>query len=221
MQAIISYGTIEDMVEIKKVESAMARGAFVSFPKKLFKANKFYVAPCAANEKALVAKKCPTLEGARVGCFLAYKNGKVAGRVAVVIPAGEGRATMTRLDFIDDYNVSSELLKHASTFVVDSGANLLMGPLNFYSDGHAGDGILVEGFDRMATADSIYNYGYYDCHIEKAGFKKEYDVLESEDDAITEKEKKSIGDLLRRRRVYSKMIAGRSQNINLADLTEK
>jgi ribosomal protein S18 acetylase RimI-like enzyme len=40
------------------------------------------------------------------------------------------------------------------------------------------EGLLVEGFDRLATFAEVYNYAYYKNHIEELGFQKEVDWLE-------------------------------------------
>ena len=50
------------------------------------------------------------------------------------------------------------------------------GPLGFTDLDH--EGMLIEGFDRMSTMNTIYNYPYYPVHMERMGYVKDQDWLE-------------------------------------------
>ena len=53
----------------------------------------------------------------------------------------------------------------------------MVGPLGFTDMDR--EGMLIEGFDRLATAYVIYNYPYYPQHIEAlGGFEKDNDWME-------------------------------------------
>jgi GNAT superfamily N-acetyltransferase len=50
------------------------------------------------------------------------------------------------------------------------------GPLGFTDLDH--EGMLVEGFDRLGTLATLYNYPYYPTHVEKLGYQKDADWIE-------------------------------------------
>ena len=53
----------------------------------------------------------------------------------------------------------------------------IQGPLGF-TDFDA-EGMLIEGFDQLSTMATIYNHPYYPQHMEKLGFEKDADWVES------------------------------------------
>jgi hypothetical protein len=48
------------------------------------------------------------------------------------------------------------------------------------------EGMLIEGFDELATMVDIYNYPYYPVHLEKLGYEKDTDWVEFEIDVPPE-----------------------------------
>ena len=114
-------------------------------------------------------------------CFLAYKDGKVAGRIQAIIQkaanekSGEKRVRFTRFDAIDDFEVSKALFGAAEKWALEKGMDTVCGPLGF-SDLER-EGLLVEGFDQQATFEENYNAPYYGEHIERLGYAKEVDWL--------------------------------------------
>ena len=104
------------------------------------------------------------------------------GRVAAII---NNRANHTWdkkevrfgwIDFIDDEEVSSALLKAVEDWGKQKGMDTITGPLGF-TDMDA-EGMLIEGFDQLGTMATIYNYPYYPQHMEKLGFEKDADWVE-------------------------------------------
>ena len=115
-------------------------------------------------------------------CYLAYKDGKIVGRVAAIINHKANEAwnvSQVRFgwfDFIDDINVSSALLEKVIAFGKSRGMNQIVGPLGFTD--FDPEGMLVEGFDRLSTMALIYNHPYYPEHMKKLGYYKETGWLE-------------------------------------------
>ena len=68
------------------------------------------------------------------------------------------------IDFIDDPEVSSALIKTVEEWGKERGMTHIAGPLGF-TDFDA-EGMLVEGFDQLSTMATIYNYPYYPVHME-------------------------------------------------------
>ena len=109
--------------------------------------------------------------------YLAYKDGKVVGRVAAIINHKANEAWKVEqvrfgwIDFIDDIEVSSALLEAVTAFGKAHGMKQVVGPLGFTD--FDPEGMLVEGYDRLSTMALIYNYPYYPEHMKKLGYYKE------------------------------------------------
>ena len=114
--------------------------------------------------------------------FLAYKDNKVVGRVAAIINRRANETWNKKevrfgwIDFTDDLEVSSALLKQVEEWGKERGMEAMVGPLGF-TDMDA-EGMLIEGYDQLSTMSTIYNYPYYPKHLEQLGFEKEADWVE-------------------------------------------
>jgi GNAT superfamily N-acetyltransferase len=114
--------------------------------------------------------------------FLAYKEGKVVGRVAAIINHRANDTWKKRevrfgwIDFIDDPEVSRALLLTVENWGRQKGMTSIVGPLGF-TDMDA-EGMLVEGFDQLSTMATIYNYPYYPEHMQRLGYQKDADWVE-------------------------------------------
>jgi GNAT superfamily N-acetyltransferase len=114
--------------------------------------------------------------------FLAYKEGKVVGRVAAIINHRANDTWKKRevrfgwIDFIDDPEVSRALLLTVENWGRQKGMTTIVGPLGF-TDMDA-EGMLVEGFDQLGTMATIYNYPYYPEHMQRLGYQKDADWVE-------------------------------------------
>ncbi|MBQ1945406.1 MAG: hypothetical protein II343_00610, partial [Clostridia bacterium] len=106
------------MVEIREVKTRKERLTFIEFPNKMYRDNPYYVPSLVSDEMTNIdEKKNPAFEFCDMRFFLAYKDGKLVGRVGGIINHASNdkwdqqRIRLTRLDFIDDYEVSAALMK--------------------------------------------------------------------------------------------------------------
>ena len=174
----------ETMVEIKEVTTKADLGLFVQFYYDLYRGNDCAVPFLYSEEIAtLRSDKNPSFECCESKYFLAYKDGKIAGRVAAIINrrANERwnchQVRFGWFDFIDDIDVSTALLKAVEDWGIEKGMNEIAGPLGFIDTDR--EGMLVEGFDQLSTMYINYNYPYYPQHMERMeGFQKDNDYLE-------------------------------------------
>ena len=172
------------MVEIKEVTTKAELGLFVQFYYDLYRGNDCAVPFLYSEEMAtLRSDKNPSFECCESKYFLAYKDGKIAGRVAAIINrrANERwnchQVRFGWFDFIDDIDVSTALLKAVEDWGIEKGMNEIAGPLGFIDTDR--EGMLVEGFDQLSTMYINYNYPYYPQHMERMeGFRKDNDYLE-------------------------------------------
>ena len=170
-------------VVVKKVTSRREMRTFISFAYNLYKNHPCYVPNLLSDDAAtLDRKKNHAFEFCEADYFLAYKDGKVAGRVAAIINHKANEAWNVRqvrfgwIDFIEDIEVLEALLKTVSDWGRERGMTDIAGPLGFTD--FDPEGMLVDGFDKMGTMITIYNYEYYPAFFERLGYHKEVDWVE-------------------------------------------
>lgn len=170
-------------ITIKKVTTKKELKKFIRFNYELYKNNPYSVPDLYDDMlNTFNPEKNSAFEFCEAEYFLAYKGEEIVGRVAGII---NHRANDTWnkkevrfgwLDFIDEEEVSSALLKAVEQWGKEKGMEAIVGPLGF-TDMDA-EGMLVEGFDQLSTMATIYNYSYYPEHMEQLGFEKEADWVE-------------------------------------------
>lgn len=179
------------MVAIRKVKTKKDIKEFIEFPLRLYKGCEWFVPPLYGDEKKMI------LEGGRPDIadsifLLAERDGKTVGRIQGIVQRqynelhSTKRVRFTRFDSINDTEVSGALFGAVEEWGRGFGMTELCGPLG-YSDLDR-EGLLIEGFEELATFEEQYNYDYYGSLCEAAGLSKEVDWLEFE---LTAPEKKN------------------------------
>ena len=170
-------------VEIKEVLTKHDLWKWVRFPNKLYRENPYFV-PFLENDEfeTFSADKNPAYAFCETKLFLAYKEGKIAGRIAGLINHAynskwdKNAIRFTRFDFIDDYEVSQALFDAVVTWGKEKNYTEIMGPIGFTDIDH--EGMLVEGFDKLNMSITFYNHPYYLTHMERLGLEKDIDWIE-------------------------------------------
>lgn len=114
--------------------------------------------------------------------FIALRDGKVVGRIVAIINHKANSVWNKKavrfgwVDFIDDVEVVDALFATVEQWGRERGMTEAHGPLGFTD--FDPEGMLVEGFDRIGTMASIYNYPYYPVHMERMGYVKDVDWME-------------------------------------------
>ena len=159
------------LIEIKKVESKKDLKTFIDFHYDLYEGNEYDVPNLFSDEMNTLSKdKNAAFEFCEAEYYLAYKDGKLAGRVAAIINHkannkwGKKSVRFGWIDFIDDREVSKALLDAVEKYGKEKGMEDMVGPLGFTDMDP--EGMLVWGFDQLGTMPTIYNYAYYPEHIE-------------------------------------------------------
>ena len=170
-------------VIIREVTSKKELKKFIWFGINLYKNCEFAAPPLLMDDLLNLSKgKNPALDFCEAGYFIAYKNNKIVGRIAAIINPvsnktwNEKYARFGWVDFIDDLEVSKSLFDTAIDWAKKKGMTAIHGPLGFTDFDH--EGTLIEGYDKLGTLATIYNYPYYPVHIEKYGFVKDIDYKE-------------------------------------------
>ena len=171
------------MVEVREAISTKEKKAFVKFPLELYKDCPQFVPFLLSDElDNFNPKKNPAFDFCEAKMFLAYRDGKVVGRIGAIISHaanekwGTSRIRFTRVDFIDDYEVSQALFDAVIAWGREKGLQEIHGPMGF-SDLDQ-EGMLIEGFDQDNNFITIYNYAYYKEHMARLGFDKDVDWVE-------------------------------------------
>ena len=171
-------------VIIKKVESKHDLKTFIEFHYDLYAGNEYDVPTLFSDDMTTLSHdKNAAFEFCEAEYYLAYKDGKVAGRVAAIINHRANERWERKsvrfgwLDFIDDIEVSQALFDAVEAYGRSKGMKEMIGPLGFTD--FDPEGMLTFGFDELGTMATIYNYPYYPEHMERlGGFEKDNDYVE-------------------------------------------
>lgn len=170
-------------VEIRKVQTKKELKEFIHFANDLYKGDEYYAPSLISDDyNTFDPKKNGAFDFCQAQMFLAYKEVKVAGRVMAIINNRANETWKVKqvrygwIDFINDEEVAKALLDAVAAWGKERGMTDIAGPLGFTD--FDPEGMLVEGFERVATIIGIYNYPYYPQILEKLGYTKETDWME-------------------------------------------
>lgn len=172
------------MVEIKEVKTKKDLRIFAGFNEKMYRDVPQAMPDLISDEMAnFNPKKNPAFAYAESRQWLAYKDGECVGRIGAIIShkANEKwkrkRIRFTRVDFIDDYEVSEALFKQVEDWGRERGLEAVHGPMGFCDLDQ--EGMLIEGFEYDGIFITINNAPYYKEHMERLGYGKSVDWIEN------------------------------------------
>jgi GNAT superfamily N-acetyltransferase len=205
-------------VEIRRAESRRDFRRGVMLPFTLHRGNECWVPPLINTEINIFDKNNnPAFEVCEAQTWLAFREGKVVGRVTGIINRpfiekwGKKHARFGWMDYIDDKEVSDALFDTVESWAKEKGMDSIVGPMGFsdFDD----EGLLIEGFNELGTFAMLYNPPYYRDHVENRGYRKEADWVEFSVtipvDDVPEKVKRVLGHVMER------------NNLRLADITKR
>lgn len=170
-------------IQLKEVTTRKELKQFVQFGIDLYKGNSNFCPPLVFDElNTFNTKKNPALEFCEYVLYLAYKDGKIAGRIAGIINHRANEKWNYKhvrfgwFDFIDDKEVSALLLKAVNDWGKAHGMTAMNGPVGFTDWDR--EGLLIQGYEYDSPMASLYNYPYYVDHFEAFGLRKEIDWIE-------------------------------------------
>jgi GNAT superfamily N-acetyltransferase len=170
-------------VIISEVKTRKELKKFVQFGIDIFEGNEYFCPPLIFDElNTLDSKKNPAFEVCEAVYYLAYKDGKIVGRIAGIINKQANahwnvkKVRFGWFDFIDDKEVSKALLDAVVAWGKSKGMDALNGPVGFTDLDH--QGLLVEGYEYLSLMAALYNHPYYVEHFEAYGLCKEADWIE-------------------------------------------
>lgn len=168
-------------VEVVPVRDARASRQFLNFPYSLYSNDPHWVPPLRIAQKELFNKDThPFYKHAEVACFLARREGRIAGRIAAILDRNYNEFHGEHTGFFGFFEaecsqpVTDALFASARTWLKDRGAQVIRGPMNPSTNYECG--LLVDGFDSSPYLMMPHNPPYYAELIERAGFRKAKDL---------------------------------------------
>lgn len=165
------------MITIKEVKTKQDFEDFVKFPFALYRNNPFWVPPLIADEIKSFNPENDIFKTVDAHFFLALKDSKIVGRIVAIVNWTEVRELKKSkvrfgwFEVIDDVEVTYQLLKRVQELGQSHQLEYMEGPVGFSNMDKAG--LLISGFDEIATMIGLYNPPYYAVHFEKLNLKPE------------------------------------------------
>ncbi len=154
---------------------------FVQFPFDLYKDDPFWVGELKADTIKLLRPENAFWTHARRKLLLAYKDGKIAGRLCVLVNDAYNEYQKENIGFfgffdtINDPAVAQALFAEGEQWLKEQGVDALRGPAN-PSSNHP-YGLLLDSFNSMPAIMMPYNHPYYMELLAGVGFEKIKDLL--------------------------------------------
>ncbi len=155
---------------------------FIRFPETLYAGCSQYVPPLHKGQEHELMHSTSLQYCTRKMWLAEDASGKVVGRICAMINPrynekyGKKRVRFGWFDLINDAEVAELLIGTAEKWAKEQGMDEIHGPLYYNTLGR--QGMLVEGFDKIAPFSCLYNYPYYVDIMLKIGFEKECDWIQ-------------------------------------------
>lgn len=181
-------------IEIVEVKDKRDLLAFIEYPLSLYRDDPLYSPQLTHDLKVHFSPRNPFFKDADVGFFLAFKNGRIAGRIASILNRlhisfqKENAGFFGFFESINDPEVAKALLDRVSLDLKAKGMTVMRGPMNFSTNEECG--FLVEGFEEAPMLMTPYNFAYYNKLMEECGLAKAKDLhayIHSVEDELPDK----------------------------------
>lgn len=169
-------------VIVKQVKTKSEKRTFIYLPEEIHKNNPKWLPPIYSDEWLLFdEKKNKSYRYADTILYLAYKDGKPAGRIMGIINRryneihNEQNGRFCFMESFEDQEVVHALISSVEKWAKEKGMLKLVGPLGF-SDKDP-QGFQIEGFEYQKFIVCPTNEKYLPDMIEKEGYSKEEDLV--------------------------------------------
>lgn len=169
------------MVKIIPVDSKKQLHDFIMLPFTLYKNEPNWVPPLIGDQKKLFnPKKNPYYQHSEGKLFLAFKDGKLAGRISAHSNTQHNKEHHENIGFfgffecLNDQETANALFEAAYEWNRYRGFTSLRGPMNFSVNQECG--LLVDGFEYPPMVMMPHNFSYYPVLYENYGLTKTMDL---------------------------------------------
>lgn len=170
-------------IDVLKADNRQRMDDFIKVAKIIYKGCEQYVPDLDSDVRNLFKpEKNPGMKFSIIQPFVAYKDKVPVGRIVGIINSKANdtwkrkNVRFSMIEFIDDLEVSKELIDTVCKWGADQGMDTIHGPLGITDFDK--EGMLVEDFNMMGSINTLYNPEYYPRHMEKLGFSKEVDWVQ-------------------------------------------
>lgn len=169
-------------VVIQEVQGRKALKDFIGLPAKIHAGHETWVPPIYFDEwKYFDARKNKAFSYCGTTLRLAYKGGKLSGRVMGIINRrynehrGEKTARFGYLEAWQDEEVVEALLESVEEWARAEGMAKIIGPYGFTDQDP--EGFLIQGFENRATIATYHNFSWLPAMVEALGYTKDVDYF--------------------------------------------
>ena len=167
---------------VKEVVTKKDLKKFITFVDKLYEGCDQFVPPLHKGQEHDLMKAAPLAYCSRKMWIAENLDGEVVGRICAMINPrynekyGKKRVRFGWFDLINDIDVARLLIGTAEVWAKANGMEEIHGPLYYNTLGR--QGMLIEGYDKLAPFSCLYNYPYYADLVQQLGFEKECDWVQ-------------------------------------------
>ena len=169
-------------LEIRSASAPKDFTRFVDLPYRLYKGDPVWVPLLKDDIRLLFDRaKNPFFQHAEVEPFLAWRDGRVVGRIAAIDNRAHNEFHHDRVGFFgffeceDDPEAAQALFDAAERWISARGKDTLRGPMNFSTNDDCGS--LIDGFATPPAIMTPHNPPYHARLYAAAGFAKAKDLL--------------------------------------------
>ena len=170
------------LVEVRPVASKRELKAFMRLPWRLYRNEPQWVPPLLMElRKRLDRKRNPFFEHAEAEYFLAWRDGRPAGRITAQVDRNFNEFQDNEWGMFgffeceDDPEAAAALLDAAAGWLRQRGRDRMVGPMDFSTNDECG--LLIEGHDRTPIILTPWQHPYYQGLLEGAGLTKAMDTF--------------------------------------------
>lgn len=155
--------------------------AFIDYPYALYRGHPYWAADLKKDVRHLLETGHPFWRHGERGLFMAWRDGRPAGRVAAIVNHahnnfhGDKAGFFGFFDCADDQEAAKGLFAAAEAWLKARGMDSAVGPVNPSTNETCG--MLCEGFDGAPMVMMPYNEPYYLKLAEGAGYARTKDLL--------------------------------------------
>jgi len=169
-------------IRIERVTTKKSLNQFINMPRHIYKDDPAWIAPLKFERMGVLDKKSsPYFEHAKAEYWLAWRDGKVVGRVTAQVDElaqkhqGAGTGHFGLIEAEDDPAIFAALFKAAEDWLRDQGMTRILGPFNLSINEEAG--LLVDGFEHPPRILMSHARPYYGPRLEELGFETAQNLI--------------------------------------------
>jgi hypothetical protein len=169
-------------VEVRPVRTRADRRQFIDLPFRLHGTGTPWIPPLKLERHLFLSHRFnPFFKHGEAELFLAYRDGRVVGRVSAQVDRNFNDYHQNSwgffgfLEFEEDPEVLAALLERAEAWLRERGRDRMVGPMDFTVNDDLG--VLIEGFDIEPMIRQPWQPPYYHVLCEQAGLAKEVDLF--------------------------------------------